>query len=332
MSSSLASPIRIGLVGTGYAAKVRAEAIQAEPRAQLVGVAGHRPEKTQVFAQTHQTQEFSSWQALVNSREVDLVAIANLNSGHAEVARAALFAGKHVIVEYPLALDVSTADSLIALAQNQQRLLHVEHIELLGGVHQALMQALPQVGTPFYARYVTITPQHPAPQKWTYHHELFGFPLIGALSRLHRFTHAFGPVASVSCRASYCNCATVPPPYYAACLSTAQLQFVSGLMAEVVYGKGETFWQSERQLVVQGDRGALVFDGDAGKLINAAGEHPLTVAGRRGLFARDTALVLDYLLQGAPLYVTVAQSRYTLSVAEAARKSAETGQTVTLSV
>lgn len=323
------SPVRIGLVGTGYAAKVRAEAINAEPRATLAGVVGYQPDKTAAFAATHATVAVESWQQLINS-DLDLVVIANLNSQHGEIARAALFAGKHVVVEYPLALSASEGESLVALAKTQQRLLHVEHIELLGGVHQTLRQTLPQIGTPFYARYATMTPQHPAPQKWTFHHEQFGFPLIGALSRLHRLVDAFGPVASVYCQANYLNSAQNPPPYYAACLCSAQLRFTSGLVADVIYGKGEAVWSPERKLEVQADRGAIVFTGDEGLLINAAGSQPLTLPGRRGLFARDTAAVLDYLLNDQPLYVDVADSLYTLKVAEAAKRSAEIGQVVNL--
>jgi biliverdin reductase len=327
---NLQTPIGVGLVGTGYAAKVRAEVVNAEPRAQLVGITGHSPEKTQAFAETHQTKVFSNWQALINDAAVQLVIIANLNNAHAEIARAALFAGKHVIVEYPLALEVSTAESLIALADNQNCLLHVEHIELLGGVHQALLEALPKIGTPFYARYTTITPQHPAPPKWTFNHEMFGFPLMGALSRLHRFTNAFGAVSQVGCQANYLHTEGASQGYYASCICSAQLQFVSGLIADVIYGKGEGVWVAERKLEVQGDRGALVFNGDTGILINAQGEQPLETTGRRGLFARDTAAVLDYLLEGQPLYVTTAESLYTMRVAEAARKAAETGQIVQL--
>jgi biliverdin reductase len=325
----LNSPVRIGLVGTGYAAKVRAEAINAEARATLVGVVGHQPDKTAAFAATHETVAAPTWQQLIES-DLDLVVIANLNSQHGEIARAALLAGKHVVVEYPLALTVADGESLVALANTQQRLLHVEHIELLGGVHQTLRQTLPQIGTPFYARYATFTPQNPAPQKWTYHHEQFGFPLIGALSRLHRLVDAFGPVASVHCQANYLNSAQNPPPYYAACLCSAQLRFTSGLVADVIYGKGEAVWSPERKLEVQADRGAIIFTGDEGVLITAAGSQPLTLPGRRGLFARDTAAVLDHLLDDQPLYVDVADSLYTLKVAEAAQRSAQTGQVVNL--
>ncbi len=319
------APIRIGLVGTGYAAKLRAEVINGDDRAELIGVSGHLPEKVQEFGHVHHTQAFSNWQELIQSDRIDLVLIASVNGEHGAIARAALNAGKHVVVEYPLSLNETEATELIQLAKSKSLFLHVEHIELLGGMHQALLQSLPEVGTPFYARYATVAPQNPAPQKWTYHTELFGFPIVGALSRLHRLTNAFGKVEAVNCQNRYWN---LNNSWYTACLCVVQLQFVNGLIADVVYGKGDAVWTVERKMEVQGDRGALVFDGDDGKLMNAQGEHAIAVAGRRGLFAKDTAAVLDHLLHGTPLYVTPEESLYTLKVAVAAQRSATTGERI----
>ena len=333
-NSSAPLPLKVGLVGTGYAAKLRAETIQADQRSQLVAVVGHTPEKTEAFCQTHQTQAFKSWAELVEHPELDLVVISTVNRDHGAIARAVLQAGKHVVVEYPLALEVSEAEELIAFAQAQGKLLHVEHIELLGGVHQALRQALPKVGTVFYARYATINPQHPAPPKWTYHPELFGFPLIGAISRLHRLIDLFGQVATVSCQSRFWEAGKVSAVAgaspYQACICHAQLQFKSGLLAEVVYAKGETLWQAARTFEVQGDQGALIFEGENGSFVQAGQTQPLEVGGRRGLFAKDTKMVLDYLTEGTPLYLSASDSLYTLKVADAAQRSAQTGQVVQL--
>ncbi|MEB3336052.1 MAG: Gfo/Idh/MocA family oxidoreductase, partial [Leptolyngbyaceae bacterium] len=316
-------------VGTGYAAKLRAETIQADPRSRLIAVAGHTLEKTTAFSLTYEAEPLDSWRALVERPDLDLVIVANINRDHGAIARAALQAGKHVVVEYPLSLEVAEAESLIDLATTQGKLLHVEHIELLSGIHQALKQALPEVGTAFYARYATITPQHPAPERWTYHTEQFGFPLIAALSRIHRLTDIFGPVASVSCQNQvWPTVATSSSPYYKACICSAQLRFKTNLIADVVYGKGETFWQASRILEIQGDRGALIFDGDQGILIQGEQTLPIDTGSRRGLFAKDTGMILDHLLNQAPLYVRPQASLEALKVADAARRSAETGQTI----
>jgi biliverdin reductase len=317
--------------------------LQKDARSILVAVVGHTPEKTEAFSQTYQAEALDSWDAL-SSLDLDLVIVSTINRDHGAIARSALQMGKHVVVEYPLCLDVAEAKELIALAQAQSKLLHVEHIELLGGLHQGLQQSLPTIGNVFYARYSTINPHRPAPRRWTYQPDLFGFPLSGALSRLHRLTDLFGQVNTVSCQTRFWGSEKsgasgfpgartfqdTDSEFYKACLCTAQLNFNSGLVAEVTYGKGETLWQDERKFEVHGEKGGLIFNGDQGVLIQGEETTPLEIGTRRGLFAKDTAMVLDHLFAGTPLYVTPDASLYALKVADAARRSAETGQTVVL--
>ncbi len=322
------SPLRVGIVGTGFAAQRRAEALQADGRSQLCYVTGNTPEHTDRFCQTFNISALPSWQALVDHSGLDLVVIATINRDHATIAQAALEAGKHVIVEYPLALDYASALALLALAEVQNKLLHVEHIELLGGVHQALRRYLPDVGEVFAARYVTVMPQAPAPRRWTYHYADFGFPLVAALSRINRFTDLLGEVISVNSQARFWPASD--PAFFRSCLCQAQLQFRSGLWAEVVYGKGEVFHSGDRLFTIDGDRGSLRFDGETGVLIQSGENQPLEVGSRRGLFAQDTANVLDHLLTGTALYVHARESVAALKVADAARHSVKTGQPVSL--
>lgn len=320
--------IKVGLVGTGYAAKLRAEAVQNDARSQLLAVAGHTLDKTQDFSQTYAAAAMS-WEELVARSDLDLVIIANVNRDHGRVARSALQAGKHVVVEYPLSLDVQEAAELVQLAARQQTLLHVEHIELLSGIHQTAQTALPEIGTPFYVRYSSLNPQRPAPQKWTYNSDLFGFPLVGAVSRIHRLIDLFGEVATVSCQARFWGNDS-PDSLYTSCLCTAQLRFTSSLIAEVIYGKGESIWQAERSLSIQGQHGAILIDGQEGTLIQAEQTRSLEVGSRRGLFAKDTTMVLDHLTDGTQLYVSPQSSLQALRVADAARRSAATGETIGL--
>lgn len=322
--SLVSLPIRIGLVGTGYAAKVRAEALQTDSRSQLVTVAGHTLEKATAFSQAYSIEASNSWTDLVQREDLDLVIISTINRDHGAIARAALQADKHVVVEYPLSLDYAEGAELIELAQAKSKLLHVEHIELLSGIHQAVLNALPTIGSVFYVRYANLNPQHPAPQKWTYQSELFGFPLIGALSRIHRLTDLFGQVDSISCRARFWN-NTDSGDRYTTCLCTAQLQFTNGIVSDLTYGKGEALWKSERSLEIHGEKGALLLDGDKGTLVQLDTAHPLEIGSRRGLFAKDTSAVIDHLVSGSPLYVTSAASLYALQIADAAYRSAKAG-------
>lgn len=319
--------MRVGIVGTGYAAKARAEALKADGRSLLVTVAGHTPETTEEFGQIFQTQVSASWQQLVEREDLDLVIISTINRDHGAIARAAIENDKHIIVEYPLCLDPTEAESLISLAANKNKLLHVEHIELLGGLHNAIKQSLPAIGKIFYSRYVTINSQHPAPHRWTYQPSLFGFPLVGALSRLHRFTDLFGEVDAVSCQSQFWY---TEADFYQACLCTAQLRFSNGGIGEIVYGKGETFWQSENIFTLYGEEGTLIFTPQQGQLVQSEKTQIIEVGTRRGLFAKDTTMVIEYLLAGTPLYVTPEASLYTLKVADATRRAAEMGKTINI--
>ncbi|MBW4511423.1 MAG: Gfo/Idh/MocA family oxidoreductase [Scytonematopsis contorta HA4267-MV1] len=319
------SPVRVGLIGTGYAAKLRAEALQKDDRAHLVAVSDRRQDKTEAFAKDFECNAISQPKELVKREDIDLVVISNVNSEHGTLVGAALAHGKHVVVEYPLCLDVGEAEELIALAKIQKKLLHVEHLELLGGLHNCLKEYLPQMGEVFYARYSTINPQNPSPRKWTYNHELFGFPLMGALSRLHRLIDLFGEVLTINCHNRFWQ---TEADFYQTCFLSSQVNFTSGLLAQLVYGKGETIWQPERKFEIHGEHFGIVIDGDKGILIKKDETIPIELPPRKGLFAKDTQMVLDHLFQGTPLYVTPQQSLYTLKVADAARRSASMGITI----
>lgn len=321
------SPVQIGIVGTGYAANRRVEAIQGDDRARVVAVAGHRPQKTAQFCQTHAVSSVENWQQLVGQPNVDVVVVATINRDRGAIVRAALEANKHVVVEYPLSLNFAEAQNLVKLAQERDRLLHVEHIEILGGLHQTMRQGLQDIGTVSYARYATFAPQRSRRRSWKYHRKMFGFPLSAALSRIHRFTDLFGVVESVACQTRFWD---EEDGYFSACLCVAQLRFASGLVAEIAYGKGDRFWRAERTFELQGEKGMLAFAGQEGKLVRGEEIVPLAVASRRGLFAKDTACVLDALLEGKSLYVSLAASCYALQVADAAQRSAATGEMIYL--
>ena len=320
-------PLQVGIVGTGYAAKKRAEAIKLDRRAKLLAVTGNTPEILARFSQTHAVKAVDSWSQLINLPELDLIFVCTINRGCGAIAKAAILAGKHVVVEYPLALEADVAAEVIKLAAKRNKLLHVEHIEIIGGLHQALKQHLPQIGKVFHASYSTISPQHPVEPSWKYHRDLFGFPLAAALSRIHRLTDLFGEVESVTCHNRYWDAAE--SDYFRACFCNAQLNFSNGITARITYGKGDIFWRSDRTLEVYGEKGKIIFEGQQGTLILEQ-EQEIPVVSRRGLFAQDTAMVLDYLCDNKPLYIQPQASLYALQVADAARRSSLLNKTVFL--
>ena len=260
----LQQPIRVGLVGTGFVARWRSQALLDDDRAELVAVAGRDRQRSYEFTQDWGGAPCADWQELLERPDLDLIFISSLNHHRGAIAQGALERGKHVVAEYPLALIPAQAQALLTLAQQQQRLLHIAHIELLGGLHQAFVDYLPHLGGISDVRYCTINPKDPAPRRWTYSPEQFGFPLIGALSRLHRLISVLGQVESVTAQARFWP--QTPTPYYRACLCKAQLRFCSGVFADVLYGKGDRFLTQEHLLEARGVGGVLRLTPEEGHL------------------------------------------------------------------
>ena len=328
LTSQLSHPIRVGIVGTGYAAKRRAETFIEDERSQLCYVTGHTPEKVAEFCQSYNVSSYENWQELVTDESLDLVVICNANQLHGEITKLALENNKNVITEYPLSLDYLEAVKLLQLAEKKEKLLHIEHIEILGGMHRAVQRYLPKIGRVFYGRYTTIDSKKPAPKRWTFNQQLFGFPFKAALPRIHRFTHLFGEVKTVNCHHKYWE--REEKGYYHGCLCDAQLLFKNDLIVDLIYGKGDIFIKSDRTFELHGDKGQIIFEGMGGKLITEAGTQPIELESRRGLFAMDTRMVLDYLFDNKLLYIDPKSSLYALEIGEAAYQSATSEKIVNI--
>lgn len=328
MLNQAISPLKVGIVGTGYAAKKRAEAIKADRRTKLVAVTGNTPKRIQEFCQIFEIEAIDSWIKLIDRSELDLIFVCTINRDCGAIALAAIGAGKHVVVEYPLALKAKMANEIIELAKAKQKLIHVEHMEIIGGLHQAMKQYLPQIGKVFHARYETISAQKSDRHSWKYNKDTLGFPLVAALSRIHRLTDLFGKVEGVECNNRYWN--HPGSNYFSACMCQGKLYFANGVSAEIVYGKGDVFHRSHRTFEIYGEEGTIVFEGEKGKLIKNKQETEIPVVSRRGLFIKDTTMVLDYLFDGHPLYIQPEASLYALKIANAAQKSAVLNKTVYL--
>ncbi|MEP7128240.1 MAG: Gfo/Idh/MocA family oxidoreductase, partial [Chitinophagales bacterium] len=73
------------------------------------------------------TEIVAAADAIFNDDAIELVIIATPNASHLPLAKKALLAGKHVIVEKPFTVTVAEADELIALAAKQQKIITVHH-------------------------------------------------------------------------------------------------------------------------------------------------------------------------------------------------------------
>lgn len=122
----MSDAIRVGLIGYGYASKTfHAPLIGGTPGMTLTRVSSSEAGK--VHADWPGVRVVSAAKDLLNDPDIELVVIATPNDTHFPLAKAALEAGKHVVVDKPFTVTLSQARELESLAKHCGRVLSVFH-------------------------------------------------------------------------------------------------------------------------------------------------------------------------------------------------------------
>ena len=121
----MANPLGLGIVGAGRVAANHAKAAAQTDAVTLRAIAEIDAERRDRFAQEHQCAGVPRLEELLERTDVDLVVIALPHRLHAPMTIQSLQAGKHVLVEKPMAMSVEECDQMIAAAKDAHRLLAV---------------------------------------------------------------------------------------------------------------------------------------------------------------------------------------------------------------
>lgn len=110
--------VGVALVGSQFVSTIHARALRAYPYAELVAVASPTPGHAARFAAEFQIpQHFTDYRRMLDRDDIQLVVIGAPNDVHCEITIAAAEAGKHVVCEKPLCLNLAEADRMIAACQ-----------------------------------------------------------------------------------------------------------------------------------------------------------------------------------------------------------------------
>ncbi len=172
-----AAPLRIAVVGLGRAGRARVRAVETLDGVSLAGVVtrGNAPEARPL-------------EDVLADPSVDAVCVCTPNLLHAEAVHRVLEAGKHAVVEYPLATTPAKARELFERARERDRVLHVEHIELLAPSQEAQRRRVERLGRLLGGSLRFRV----AGEGWILDASLAGSPALRALARLHRLVDLFG--------------------------------------------------------------------------------------------------------------------------------------------
>jgi len=229
--------IRWGIIGCGDVARKRvAAAIQQETGSELVAVNRRDQAKLREFRDDFNVpQAFESASDLIASPDIDAVYIATPVNLHRPQTLAAAAAGKHVLVEKPMAMSVAECDEMIAACSEHDVRLGVAFYRPFYPVVRRMRELVEagNIGRVLSVSAVTSTPFALSPDEDGYWRVIPEQGGGGALMdigshRLDLFLQLFGPVRGIKA-----FCSTVAANYDADDAVTAVLQFESGVLGSL---------------------------------------------------------------------------------------------------
>ena len=198
--------MRWGLIGAGDIAERRvAPALRDSPGSALVAVARARADLAAEFARRHGARRWhADWRELLRDRDVDAVYIATPVRLHAEQAVAAAQAGKHVLCEKPMALDVIACERMLSAARAHGVSLGVayyrHHYPVVGRLRALIASG--EIGLPVLVQvqaFELFDPPPGHPRAWLLKKsESGGGPMMDfGCHRIEVLLDLLGPVAAV---------------------------------------------------------------------------------------------------------------------------------------
>jgi predicted dehydrogenase/nucleoside-diphosphate-sugar epimerase len=138
-----ASPVRVGLAGTGYIADFHARAIRLLPATELVAVCDSNIRRAQAFADRWRVAAaHESLESMLQNDRLDCVHVLLPPDLHYAAARSVLEAGAHVFAEKPLTVSTQQADELLRLSTEKSLRVGVNHNMLYSGAFRRLREAV----------------------------------------------------------------------------------------------------------------------------------------------------------------------------------------------
>jgi len=111
------NPVKVGVVGVGHMGLLHAEAYARNPLAELVAVADVRQDAADRAAERFGARAFPDAAGMLAGADLQAVSVCTNDEQHVAPALACMAAGKHVLVEKPIATTVADADEIIGAAE-----------------------------------------------------------------------------------------------------------------------------------------------------------------------------------------------------------------------
>jgi UDP-N-acetyl-2-amino-2-deoxyglucuronate dehydrogenase len=341
------NPLRIGIVGCGAISTQHIEAIEALEETSLAGVVDASAERARETGERRGVPWFTRLEDLLARDDVDSISVCTPSGLHAEKALAGVRAGKHVLVEKPIALSVGDADAVVREARERGRVLATVSQRRFEGATRALRDAV-AAGALGHLSLIIAEGIYHRPQSyyesaaWRGTRDMDGGVLMNqAIHMVDLMRWVGGPVVSVAA-----HVATLGHVMEAEDTATVSLRFVNDALGEIV---ATTCADPEfpTELRVYGDRGHVRIVGETVAEWDVPGipappASSLDVAPPPGTgstqtwgtnavgYLRQYADLVDAVRSGRPPAVTGEDGRNAVEIITAAYESDRTGRAVLL--
>lgn len=150
------APLRIGVIGTGSLGYHHARILRDVRTVDFKGFFEANADRAGTVSRELSIRAYPTLEALL--ADVDAVSIVVPTVAHHAVAMQALAAGKHLLIEKPIAATIEEADELLALAKQKGVMVQIGHIERF---NRAIRAALPYVEEPLFIDSDRLAPFNP---------------------------------------------------------------------------------------------------------------------------------------------------------------------------
>ena len=309
------SKLRIGIVGSGGAAKSGADQFSKIETANIAAVASRNQHTGEQLARRHETEFIPDWRNLVRHTDVDGVAIFTHNDSHGEIALAALEADKHVFVEYPLSRSLDQGEAVIRLAKSKNRVLRVSHSEPVSRVHRVIKEKIRGLGGLLWAGFWRLTPGRGARPEI-----LLNLPVSGPPA--HFFIYHIYPAVDMFGRAEWVEATAVYEGLdnegrYDRFVNTVTVGFSSGGVGQWTWAGGVETASPEQHCRYVLNGGTVLNDGDGWHCATSSGIEeirPLEMS-NISIQERWTREILDGNLEAAIADTAIAFESIRISLA-----------------
>src|SRR5258705_2377016 len=123
-------PVGVGLIGSQFVTSIHAEALRACAQAELRAIASPTPGNAEAFANRHGlAKHFTDYRELLKLQDVDVLVLGVRNDVHCAITAPAGAAGKDVVMEKPLCVNLAEADEMMGACRKAKvKLMYAEEL------------------------------------------------------------------------------------------------------------------------------------------------------------------------------------------------------------